>query len=65
VQADEDVYIYRGERGSSLDPSAKYIPGEKPITAKMGIDATIPLGKKDKPFKREKYKQVKIEEYLS
>jgi len=65
VQADEDIYIYRGERGSSLDPSAKYIPGEKPITAKMGIDATIPLGKKDKPFKKEKYKQINVEEYLS
>ncbi|MFQ5838693.1 MAG: UbiD family decarboxylase [Thermoplasmata archaeon] len=44
-QADRDLVIVHGAKGSSIDPSA----GE--TTAKMGIDATKPLGhrKFDKP----------------
>ncbi|HEY7067874.1 MAG TPA: UbiD family decarboxylase [Chloroflexota bacterium] len=41
VQADKDVLIVSGSRGKPLDPS---IPpgGNTGLTAKMGIDATIP-----------------------
>ncbi len=39
-QADRDLVVIKGARGSSIDPSA-----EDGITAKMGIDATKPLGR--------------------
>lgn len=42
VQADRDVVIFTDQPGSSLDPSATSIPGQKTRTAKLGIDATIP-----------------------
>ena len=42
-QADADLVVMSGLRGSSLDPSA---PSGK--TAKMGIDATIPQGQEEK-----------------
>jgi UbiD family decarboxylase len=44
-QADRDLVVIEGAKGSSIDPSA----GE--TTAKMGLDATKPLGqtKFDKP----------------
>lgn len=64
VQANEDIYIYTNQRGSSLDPSAKHIPGEKPITAKAGIDATIPLGKNIKEFKKQKHEPIDLSKYL-
>jgi len=43
IQADQDIHIYTGRRGSSLDPSRK----PDGTTTKMGIDATCELGKKD------------------
>lgn len=39
VQADRDVFIYPGKKGTPLDPSAH----DDGRTAKMGIDATAPL----------------------
>ena len=41
-QADKDMVLIPGAKGSSLDPSA----GEKSTTCKWGLDATKPLGKK-------------------
>jgi UbiD family decarboxylase len=41
-QADRDLLIFRDQPSSSLDPSARYVPGQKARTAKMGLDATIP-----------------------
>lgn len=38
-QADRDLVIVKGARGSTLDPSAK-----EGLTTKMGLDATKPLG---------------------
>lgn len=64
VQADKDIYIYTNQRGSSLDPSAKHIPGEKPITAKAGIDATIPIEGKSEKFRKQKYKSINLLEYI-
>lgn len=62
VQADEDIYIYSNQRGSSLDPSAKHIPGEKPITAKLGIDATMPLN--GGRFRRQRHEPVDLSKYI-
>jgi 2,5-furandicarboxylate decarboxylase 1 len=49
VQADKDVHIVSGARGSSLDPSA-----EDARTAKMGIDATV------SPAKREHHARMRV-----
>lgn len=46
VRGDEDIHIYPNMHGSSLDPRA-----EKSIGTKVGIDATIDLGK---PWKFER-----------
>ncbi|MCW2903350.1 MAG: hypothetical protein JWO67_5615 [Streptosporangiaceae bacterium] len=43
VQADRDVLIIPGARGSSLDPSAP-----DGVAAKMGIDATAPAGDRER-----------------
>jgi UbiD family decarboxylase len=51
-QADRGLVVLRDQPGSSLDPSAKHTPGRKTLTAKMGIDATIPWGAKAEDFKR-------------
>ena len=57
-QADKDLVILKKVRGSSLDPSSDQ---KKLQTAKMGIDATIPLNKRPEGFelakipKQEKY----------
>lgn len=44
-QADRDLVVWEDQPGSSLDPSAVHIPGQKTRTAKMGLDATIPWRK--------------------
>jgi len=64
VQADNDILVFTDQKGSSLDPSAIHPPGKKAITTKAGIDATIPFGKTDKSFKKERYGDVDIEKYL-
>lgn len=46
-QADRDLVIVRGVRGSSLDPSSDQ---RRLRTAKMGIDATRPLSKRPEGF---------------
>lgn len=45
-QADRDILVIEGARGSSLDPSSDG------TTAKLGLDATVPLGKDRAPFVR-------------
>jgi 2,5-furandicarboxylate decarboxylase 1 len=47
VQADRDVIVVPGAQGKHVDPSVRpweLARGELPMTAKMGIDATIPEG---------------------
>jgi len=47
VQADKDVIIIAGAQAKHVDPSVRpweLEHGELPMTAKMGIDATIPEG---------------------
>src|SRR5438132_14310813 len=41
VRPDRDVYIHRPTLGTELDPSCESSDG---TTAKLGIDATVPLG---------------------
>jgi UbiD family decarboxylase len=41
-QADRDLVVFPDQPSSSLDPSAKLVPGQKARSAKMGLDATIP-----------------------
>jgi UbiD family decarboxylase len=48
-QADRDLKVVHGARGSTLDCSA--VDG---LTSKMGIDATIPVGREDEFLKIKK-----------
>jgi 2,5-furandicarboxylate decarboxylase 1 len=41
-QADRDLVLFDDQPSSSLDPSARQVPGRKARSAKMGLDATIP-----------------------
>jgi UbiD family decarboxylase len=43
-QGDRDIVMVEGARGSTLDPSS---PLPDRTTAKLGLDATIPLGRGD------------------
>ena len=49
AQADKDIIIISGAKGSSLDPSGDH---KNKLTAKMGIDATISLNKNRDEFIR-------------
>ena len=61
-QADEDLVIVRGARGSTLDPSADQ---QEATTTKVGLDATIPLGRDRKAFlKAEIPMSSKVEELI-
>jgi 2,5-furandicarboxylate decarboxylase 1 len=63
-QADKNSVILPNQRGSSLDPSGDLTEGRKARTCKMGLDATIPSGKTDKSFVKERYLQVDLNSYL-
>jgi 2,5-furandicarboxylate decarboxylase 1 len=63
-QADKNSAILPNQRGSSLDPSGDLTEGRKARTCKMGLDATIPSGKTDKSFVKERYRQVDLNSYL-
>jgi UbiD family decarboxylase len=73
LQSDGGVVVLRGQGGSSLDPSAVHVPGNKSRTAKMGIDATIPWRKPSGALRTEreraafhkvKYQPVALEKYI-
>lgn len=59
-QAHRGLVVKENEKGSSLDPSAN---PETYITAKMGMDATKPLGRL-KDFRKEDYGKVDLEKYI-
>lgn len=59
-QADRDLVVKEKQKGSSLDPSAD--PKTRD-TAKMGMDATKPLGK-EKEFGKAKWKRIEPSEYF-
>ena len=54
-QADRDLVVLTDQPGSSLDPSAQHQSGKKTRTAKMGVDATIPLDRDRRLFERVTY----------
>jgi 2,5-furandicarboxylate decarboxylase 1 len=67
VQADRDVLIISGARSKPLDPSLPPVPGRIPVTAKMGIDATIGPDVPRERFERIAYAyadQVKLDDFL-
>ncbi len=61
-QAHRDLVLLENQPGSSLDPSATHVPGEKTRTTKMGLDATIPWHKPSaesrSPEEREAFKRI-------
>jgi len=61
VQADKDVVIKSGQKGSSLDPSAD--PNTY-ATSKMGIDATRPLIIHGKNYAKAEWMKVNPQDYL-
>ncbi len=63
-QADKDLMVFEKMPGSSLDPSGSHVPGQKSLTAKMGLDCTIPWGGAEAQFKRGQYGAVDLSEYL-
>jgi 2,5-furandicarboxylate decarboxylase 1 len=63
VQGSKDIIIFKDQFGSSLDPSALAEPGKKTITDKVGVDATIPLDKDKKEFKKVHYPTVNLKDY--
>ena len=64
-QADRDLVVLADQPGSSLDPSAAHVPGQKTRTAKMGLDATIPWGAKRQEYEKVRYEGVDVREYRS
>ena len=70
VQADQDLITLSGARGKHVDPSIRAWEmgqGGLPLTAKLGIDATIPEGipkwlyKRIQPYGRDR---LRLEDYL-
>ncbi|HSR34889.1 MAG TPA: hypothetical protein VLY63_30340, partial [Anaerolineae bacterium] len=64
-QADRDLLIFKDQPSSSLDPSAKLVPGQKARSAKMGLDATIPwtdgAGRPLSPASRDGFRKVRYD----
>ncbi|MBN1245661.1 UbiD family decarboxylase [Candidatus Bathyarchaeota archaeon] len=63
-QADKNAVILPNQPGSSLDPSGDLTEGKKARTCKMGFDATVPSGKTDKSFAKERYRKVDLNRFL-
>ena len=63
-QADRDLYVYANQPGSSLDPSGTHVPGQKSLTAKMGLDCTVPWGTDKSKYQRGDYGHVDLSHYL-
>jgi len=63
-QGDKDLIIKENSPGSSLDPSAKHEEGKKTLTAKVGVDATIPFDVDKNKYEIVKYKKVDPNAYF-
>lgn len=63
-QADRDLHVLEDEPSSSLDPSARHVPGEKSRTTKTGLDATIPLDADPMHFEKLHYEDVDLDDYV-
>lgn len=70
VQADRDVIIVEGAQAKHVDPSVRpweLAQGQLPMTAKMGVDATIPEGIPPAFYERIRHvwiDDVKLEDHL-
>ncbi|MBP6470037.1 MAG: UbiD family decarboxylase [Chloroflexi bacterium] len=64
-QADKDLIVLADQPGSSLDPSGQHVPGQKSLTAKMGLDCTIPWGADKGKYVRGEYGRVNLQEYVN
>ena len=62
-QADQDLVILTDQPSSSLDPSATQKAGQKARTAKMGLDATVPLGEQQQGYKRVTYHPIDLSQH--
>ena len=62
-QADRGLVILTDQPSSSLDPSATHTPGQKTRTAKVGLDATAPLGEARRGYERVQYGPVDLAQY--
>jgi len=62
-QADRNLVSLTDQPSSSLDPSATQTPGQKARTAKMGLDATAPLGEARRGYERVRYGTVDLAQY--
>ncbi|MBK8985492.1 MAG: UbiD family decarboxylase [Chloroflexi bacterium] len=63
-QSDRDLIVLADQPGSSLDPSGRHEPGQKSLTAKMGLDCTIPWGADKSKYQRGAYGRVKLSDYV-
>ena len=54
-QAGRDLLLFPDCSGSSLDPSARKVPGQKACSDKVGLDATIPWGEPREGYLRVEY----------
>ena len=65
-QADRDLMVFEDQASSSLDPSARSVPGRKARSAKMGLDATIPWmdhsGRALSPAERDSFRKVRYDQ---
>jgi UbiD family decarboxylase len=57
-QSSRDLITLEDQPSSSLDPSARQIPGRKAQTSKMGLDATIPWGEDRQGYQRVNYESI-------
>lgn len=57
-QAARDLLVWEDEPGSSLDPSARHVPGQKSRTSKMALDATVPWDTPHGPSHPEAFRRV-------
>ena len=62
-QANRDLVVLTDQPSSSLDPSATQMVGQKARTAKMGLDATAPLGEARRGYERVQYGLVDLAQY--
>jgi UbiD family decarboxylase len=62
-QAERGLVVLTDQPGSSLDPSGRQTPGQKSRTAKMGLDATAPLGEARGDYQRVAYRAVDLTHY--
>jgi len=63
-QGDKDLVIKSDQPGSSLDPSGKHAEGKKTLTAKVGVDATMPADVDKSKYEIVRYSKVDLDAYL-